>query len=170
LQDTISYVPFDYAEALGRATIEWTRFETAIDVLLVLAAKLLAHRGPSINSRLSDKLERLESLSNHRSLEPAWRETLKALGCEAARYQENVQNAATGTLYGRGVEGVALTLRGMAERYLPNRGISRMTTGKLAETAKEIANSARLATVLSVELETTLAKRRQKARLVRSAG
>lgn len=146
-QRLIVYVPTDYVEAVGSATIGWAQLETAIDVLVAIAAPHSDESdGPASHS---NKIERLTFVAKDELLNNEWRLGMTSLAQAALALREDLHNATHGTLYGRGVDGAALDLRMLYEKTHSSRLVSRMTQGKVEELAVEMTKQTRTAITLA---------------------
>ena len=63
------YVPVEYVEAMGLAAIGWAHLETAIDVIIALAAGALNRSYDGAASSSAAKIDQLLSLSTETALE-----------------------------------------------------------------------------------------------------
>lgn len=150
----IYYVPPDYAEALGWATIGWAQLESAIDILIELGAR----SGEDAPGRLAagSRIAALRALSGEDELRLSWREEIGSLAETAARLEADLHNSAHGTIYGRVIDNVAFDIRLLYEKIHPAPVISRMTKAKVEDAAAEMARETRKAIGLAMRMAEAL--------------
>ena len=103
------------------------------------------------------KIDQLLSLSTETALEHDWRIEIESIARAAQACRDDIQNAAHGTLYGRGLDTDALELRKLHEKTHSAPVMSRMTRRKLDEAVAAIAGETRRALGLAKRISKTCA-------------
>lgn len=155
-RETIFYVPAEYVEAVGWATIGWAQLEMAADVVLALATEVLEGAGELPRS-FEARVNRLKALSDEKGLRGDWRIELGLLVDVLVHLREDLNNAAQGTLYGRGLDNVSFDMRMLYEKTHPSPVMSRMTKASVEKLATDLARQTRRTMALAMTMAEALA-------------
>jgi hypothetical protein len=143
-RDMIFYVPPEYAEAVGWASIGWAQLETAVDIILALGSEAIG-ASPGRPGSFESRVEGLRALAQSEALTKSWRSQLSSLADVMVGLRADLHDSAHGTLYGRALDNAALDTRMLHGATGLSAVMSRMTTVKVERLAEEMTAQTRRA-------------------------